>query len=142
MAISKSGDLSIHGFRLAAAGSCWVKRRVTGQRRNTTVPKILHCGKNKITESVPVHGFGVGPNKTKAKSVAIHMAHGFANAVAAARAAKLQCPTEECPKMIRPQVVNEKSTELLTVILQANLYSFSVENQLRHSNFLSVKPLT
>jgi hypothetical protein len=26
------------------------------------VAKILHCGKNKITESVPVHGFGVGPN--------------------------------------------------------------------------------
>jgi len=80
--------------------------------------KILHCGKNKIAESVPVHGFGVGPNKTKAKSVAIHMAH----AVAAARAAELQCPTEECPKMIRPQVLNEKTTELLTVILQANLY--------------------
>ena len=106
------------------------------------MPKILHCGKNKITESVPVHGFGVGPNKTKAKSVAIHMAHGFANAVAATRAAELQCPAEECPKMIRPQVVNEKTTELLTVILQANLYSFSGENQLRHSNFLSVKPLT
>jgi hypothetical protein len=89
---------------------------------NTTVVKILHCGKNKITESVPVHGFGVGPNKTKAKSVAIHMAHGFANAVAAARAAELQCPTKECPNLRRPQVVNEKTTELLTVILQANLY--------------------
>ena len=38
---------------------------------NTTVVMIPHCGKNKITESVPVHGFGVGPNKTKAKSVAI-----------------------------------------------------------------------
>jgi hypothetical protein len=35
------------------------------------VAKILHCGKNKMTESVPVHGFGVGPNKTKAKSVAM-----------------------------------------------------------------------
>jgi hypothetical protein len=92
------------------------------------VAKILHCGKNKITESVPVHGFGVGPNKTKAKSVAIDMAHGFANAVAAARAAELQCPTEECPKMIRPQVVNEKTTELLTVILQANLYLSVVRN--------------
>jgi len=89
---------------------------------NTTVVKILHCGKNKITQSVPVHGFGVGPNKTKAKSVAIHMAHGFANAVAAARAAELQCPIDECPKMIRPEVVNEKTTELLTVTLQANLY--------------------
>jgi hypothetical protein len=89
---------------------------------NTTVVKILHCGKNKITESVPVHGFGLGPNKAKAKSMAIDMAHGFANAVAAARAAELQCPRDECPKMIRPQVVNEKTTELLTVILQANLY--------------------
>ncbi|HEY9503594.1 MAG TPA: hypothetical protein VIR01_18290 [Pyrinomonadaceae bacterium] len=89
---------------------------------NTTVVKILHCGKNKITESVPVHGFGLGPNKAKAKNMAIDMAHGFANAVAAARAAELQCPKDECPKMIRPQVVNEKTTELLTVILQANLY--------------------
>jgi hypothetical protein len=89
---------------------------------NITVAKILHCGKNKITESVPVHGFGLGSNKAKAKSVAIDMAHGFANAVAAARAAELQCPIEECPKMTRPQLVNEKSTELLTVILQANLY--------------------
>jgi hypothetical protein len=34
---------------------------------NTTVAKIVHCGKNKITESVPVHGFGLGPNKAKAK---------------------------------------------------------------------------
>ena len=84
--------------------------------------KILHCGKNKITESVPVHGFGVGPNKTKAKSVAIDMAHGFASVVAAARAAELQCPNEECPNMKRPQIVNEQTTELLTVILQANLY--------------------
>ena len=89
---------------------------------NTTVTKILHCGKNMITESVPVHGFGIGPNKAKAKSVAIDMALGFASAVAAARAGELHCPKEECPKMIRPQVVNEKTTELLTVILQANLY--------------------
>ncbi len=58
----------------------------------------MHCGKNKITESVPVHGFGMGRNKTKAKSVAIDMAHGFANAVAAARAAELQCPTENVLK--------------------------------------------
>ncbi len=84
--------------------------------------KILDCGKNKITEPVPVHGFGMGPTKAKAKSVAMDMAHGFANAVAAARAAKLQCPTEECPKMIGPQVANEKTTELVTVKLQANLY--------------------
>jgi len=83
--------------------------------------KILRCGINKVPEPVPVHGFGVGPNKTKAKSVATHMAHGFASAVAAACAAELQCP-RECPKMRRPQVANEKTTELLTVKLQSNLY--------------------
>ena len=33
-----------------------------------------------IPESVPVHGFGLGPNKAQAKRVAIQMAHGFANA--------------------------------------------------------------
>ena len=60
--------------------------------------KMLQCGKNKIAESVPVHGFGMGPTKTKAKSVAMDMAHGFANAVAATRVLGLQCPTEECPK--------------------------------------------
>ena len=84
--------------------------------------KMLHCGKNKIDGAVPVHGFGLGPNKAKAKSEATHMAHGFATAVAAARVAELQCPKEECPKMRRPQVANEKTTELLTVKLQNNLY--------------------
>jgi hypothetical protein len=84
--------------------------------------KILKCGKNKIAEPVPVHGFGMGPTKAEAKSVAMDMAHGFANAVAAARAARLQCPTVECPKMIGPQVANEKTTELLSVKLQNNLY--------------------
>ena len=84
--------------------------------------KILRCGKNKLLEPVPVHGFGLGPNKAHAKSVAIHMAHGFANAVAAARAVELQCPKEKCPKMRHPQVANEKTTELLTVKLQNNLY--------------------
>jgi len=65
----------------------------------------------------------MGPTKAKAKSVAMDMAHGFANAVAAARGAKSQCPTgEECPKMIGPQVANEKTTELVTVKLQNNLY--------------------
>jgi hypothetical protein len=84
--------------------------------------KMLQCGKNKIAEPVPVHGFGMGPTKAKAKSVAMDMAHGFANAVATADALGLQCPTEECPKMIGPQVANEKTTELLTVKLQDNLY--------------------
>ena len=85
--------------------------------------KVLRCGKNKIAEPVPVHGFGVGPTKVKAKSAAIDMAHGFANLVAATRAAGLKCPTDErCPKMIGLQVANEKTTELLTVKLQDNLY--------------------
>ena len=84
--------------------------------------KMLQCGKNKIAGAVPVHGFGIGRTKAKAKSVAIDMAHGFANAAATTRALGLQCPTEECPKMIVPQVANEKTTELLTVKLQANLY--------------------
>jgi hypothetical protein len=97
---------------------------------NTTVAKILHCGKNKLTESVPVHGFGLGSNKAKAKSVAIDMTHGFAKSVAAKRATELQFPKEECPTMIRPQVVHEKTTELLTVILQANLYLSVVRSSL------------
>ena len=57
--------------------------------------KVLQCGKNKIPEPVPVHGFGVGPTKAKAKSAAMDMAHGFANLVAATRAAELKCPTDE-----------------------------------------------
>jgi hypothetical protein len=84
--------------------------------------KMLHCGKNKIDGAVPVHGFGMGPTKTQAKAVAMDMAHGFANAVAAERALGLQCPKEECPKMIGPKIANEKTTELLTVKLQNNLY--------------------
>jgi len=104
--------------------------------------KMLHCGKNKIGGAVPVHGFGVGPNKAKAKSVAMDMAHGFANVVATTRALGLQCPTEECPKMMCPQVVNEKTTELLTVILQANLYLSVVRTSFDILIFLPVKPLT
>ena len=85
--------------------------------------KVLQCGKNKIAEAEPVHGFGMGRTKAKAKSVAMDMAHGFANLVAARRAAELKCPTDEgCPKMIGLQVANEKTTELLTVKLQNNLY--------------------
>jgi hypothetical protein len=86
--------------------------------------KVLQCGKNKIAEAEPVHGFGMGRTKAKAKakSVAMDMAHGFANAVTAARAVGLQCPAEECPKMIGPQIANEKTTELVTVKLQNNLY--------------------
>ena len=84
--------------------------------------KILQCGKNTITEPLPVHGFGLGPNKARAKRVAIQMAHGFANAVATARALELQCPNAKCPYMTHPQIANEKTTELLTVKLQDNLY--------------------
>ena len=39
-----------------------------------------------------MYGFGLGPNKAQAKSAAMNMAHGFAIAVAAARAAGLQMP--------------------------------------------------
>ena len=84
--------------------------------------KILNCGKNKIAEPAPVHGFGVGPLKANAKRAAMEMAHGFANLVAASRAAEFKCPTKECGKMIGPQVANEKTTELLTVKLQDKLY--------------------
>ena len=84
--------------------------------------KMLQCGKNVISEAMPVHGFGLGPNKAHAKRVAVQMAHGFTNAVAATRALELQCPNEKCPKMTHPQIVNEKTTELLTVKLQDNLY--------------------
>jgi hypothetical protein len=84
--------------------------------------KILHCGKNKIAEPEPVYGFGLGPNKAKAKSAAMNMAHGFAIVVAAGRAAELKCPTEECSKMIGPLVATEATTELVTVKLQNNLY--------------------
>jgi hypothetical protein len=65
----------------------------------------------------------MGSNKAKAKKAAMDMAHGFANLVAAAHAAEFQCPTNEgCPKMTRPQVASEKTTELLTVELQKDLY--------------------
>ena len=84
--------------------------------------KILHRGKNKIADPEPVYGFGLGPNKAKAKSAAMNMAHGFAIVVAAARAAELKCPTEECSKMIGPLVATEATTELVTVKLQNNLY--------------------
>jgi hypothetical protein len=83
--------------------------------------KILDCGRNKIAEPASVHGFGTGPTKRKAKNAAMDMAHGFAKLVAATRAAEVKCPTD-CPKMIGLQVAKEKTTELLTVKLQNNLY--------------------
>jgi hypothetical protein len=83
--------------------------------------KILHRGKNKIAEPVPVYGFGLGPTKTKAKNPAKKMAHGFAVA-AAARAAKVKRLTEEFSKVMGPLVANDKTTELVTVKLQNNLY--------------------
>jgi hypothetical protein len=84
--------------------------------------KILHRGKNKIAEPVPVYGFGLGPTKTKAKNPAMKMAHGFAIAAAAARAAKVKCPTKEFSKVMAPLVANDKTTELVTVKLHNNLY--------------------
>jgi hypothetical protein len=83
---------------------------------------VLNCGKNTIAATVPVHGFGMGPTKAKARSVAMNMAHAFANAVAAARAAKWKCPAVECPQMVGPVVANEKTTELVSVKLEDNLY--------------------
>jgi hypothetical protein len=82
---------------------------------------LLVCGENKIPAPVPVHGFGIGRTKTNAKSVAMDLAHAFANAVAADRTKKWECP-KDCPKKIGPQVANEKTTELLTVKLDRNLY--------------------
>jgi hypothetical protein len=84
--------------------------------------KILHRGKNKIAEPVPVYGFGLGPTKTKAKNPAMKMAHGFAIAAAAARVAKIKCPTKEFSKMMGPLVANDKTKESVTVKLQNNLY--------------------
>jgi hypothetical protein len=84
--------------------------------------KILDCGKNKIAEPAPAHGFGMGGTKAKAKQAAMDMAHGFAKLIATAHAAEFKCPKEDCPKMIGPQVAHEKTTELLTVKLQNNLY--------------------
>jgi hypothetical protein len=86
------------------------------------MPKILDCGKNKIVEPTPAHGFGMGATKAEAKHAAMDMAHGFAKLIATAHAAEFKCRREECPKMKGPQVANEKTTELLTVKLQNNLY--------------------
>jgi hypothetical protein len=91
--------------------------------------KILHRGKNKIAEPMPVYGFGLGPTKTKAKGPAMKMAHGFAIAVAGARAAEFKCPTEEFSKMMGPRVANDKTTELVTVKLQNNLYLSVVQRR-------------
>jgi hypothetical protein len=91
--------------------------------------KILHRGKNKIAEPEPVYGFGLGPTKIKAKNPAMKMAHGFAIAAAAARAAEFKCPTEEGSKMMGPLVANDKTTELVTVKLQNNLYLSVVQRR-------------
>jgi hypothetical protein len=91
--------------------------------------KILHRGKNKIAEPVPVYGFGLGPTKTKAKNPAMKMAHGFAIAAAAARVAKVKCPTEEFSKMTGPLVANDKTTEVVTVKLKDNLYLSVVQSR-------------
>jgi hypothetical protein len=91
--------------------------------------KILHRGKNKVAEPVAVYGFGLDPTKTKAKSPAMKMAHGFAIAAAAARAAEFKCPTEEGSKMMGPLVANDKTTELVTVKVQNNLYLSVVQRR-------------
>src|SRR4030095_362763 len=91
--------------------------------------KILHRGKNTIAEPVPVYGFGLGATKTKAKDPAMKMAHGFAMAVAGARAAEVKCPAKEISKMMWPRVANDKATELVTVKLQNNLYLSVVQHR-------------
>jgi hypothetical protein len=91
--------------------------------------KILHRGKNKIALPETVYGFGLGSTKAKAKSPAMEMAHGFALAVAAARATEFKYPTEECSKITGPLVANDKTTELVTVKLQNNLYLSVVRNR-------------
>ena len=70
---------------------------------------------------MPVHGFGIGLTKTKAKSVAMGLAHSFANGVATECTKKWECP-KDCTKKIGPQTANEKTTELLTVKLDKGLY--------------------
>jgi hypothetical protein len=85
--------------------------------------KVLQCGKNRITEPVPVHGFGTEPTKAKAKRAAIDMAHGFAKSSRRHACGRVKIPrSERYPKMIGAQVGNEKTTELLTVKLQNNIY--------------------
>ena len=81
--------------------------------------KMLQCGKNQIAGPVPVHGFGMGLNKTKAMQAAMDMAHGFANLVAATRAAEFKCSTDKgCPKMIGPQTYSQLYTRPLRGLLR------------------------
>lgn len=98
--------------------------------------KILQRGKNRITEPVPVYGFGLGATKTKAKGPATKMAHGFAIAVAGARAAELNARQRnlnvrqrDFSKVMSPRVTNDKTKELLTVKLQNNLYLSVVQHR-------------
>jgi hypothetical protein len=93
------------------------------------VAKILQRGKNKITEPVPAYGFGLGATKTKAKDPATKMAHGFAIAIAGARAAKLNARQRNFSKVMAPRVANDKTKELLTVKLQDNLYLSVVQHR-------------
>jgi hypothetical protein len=93
------------------------------------VAKILQHGKNRITEPVPVYGFGLGATKTKAKGPATKMAHGFAIAVAGARAAELNARQRNFSKMMAPRVANDKTKELLTVKLQNDLYLSVVQHR-------------
>jgi hypothetical protein len=85
--------------------------------------KVLDCGQNKFSAPTPVYGFGLGPNKTKAKSVAMDTAYAFADTLANTESAKWKCPEDKgCPNKRGPVVANLKTTELLTVKLQKLLY--------------------
>jgi hypothetical protein len=90
---------------------------------------MLQRGKNRIAEPVPVYGFGLGATKTKAKGPATKMAHGFAIAVAGARAAELNARHRKFSKMMAPRIANDKTKELLTVKLQNNLYLSVVQHR-------------
>jgi hypothetical protein len=105
---------------------------------NTTVAKILHCGKNKITESVPVHGFGLGSNKAKAKSVAI--GYGSWIRKISRRQASHRATISE-RGMSYNDTSSSRSREDHRITdrdTPGQSVSFSGEKQLRHCNFLPV----
>ena len=82
--------------------------------------KILNCGKKADSRARASSWIRVGPFKANAKRAAMAMAHGFANLVAASRAAEFKCPTKECGKMVLKLLTRKR--ELLTVKTQDKLY--------------------
>lgn len=84
--------------------------------------KILHRGKNKIAASVPVYGFGLGPTKTKAKNPGDENGSRICNCSRRRVRGEVEMPDKGISKMKVPVVANDKTTELVTVKLQNNLY--------------------